>query len=83
MYHVISDTKVCQWLATGRWFFAGNIVESVKHHNPNPISDHIVALISLVVCTNVRAFCGFPKRISEASFIYLSNIIKNLNIDII
>ena len=35
--------KVCQWLATDRWFFSGflyqynwNIVEcSVKHHKPN------------------------------------------------
>jgi hypothetical protein len=49
--------KVCQWLATGRWFSLGatvssinetdrsdiTIVESgVKHHNPNPINTKVV-----------------------------------------
>ena len=40
----------------------GNIVESgVKHHNPNFINDHIVALISLDAWANVRPCQDFQR----------------------
>jgi hypothetical protein len=32
-----------------------------KDHSPNLINDHLVALISLVVCANVRSFLDFQR----------------------
>jgi hypothetical protein len=54
----IDGVVICSTGTTGN----ENIVESgVEHHNPNLINDHLVALISLVACANVRPCLDFQR----------------------
>jgi hypothetical protein len=60
----LSFNKVCQWLATGRWFppqYSWNIVESgVYHHQTNPCPIFtMIHLNNLMIC-NRNSFSFVP-----------------------
>jgi hypothetical protein len=70
--------KVCQWLATGRWFSPGTLFSSTNKTDRHDITEIVlkVALntINQAVCTNVHWFNNYSFNLSTVTDIKLYRV---------
>jgi hypothetical protein len=70
--------KVCQWLATGRWFSLGPPVSSTNKTDHHDITEILLKVaLKTIKQTNKHIF-GFYSHLSYRSFIYFIHVIVSV-----